>query len=203
LRVFVNALTPSSHGDEPSDLPTSQGLGISYKLVSMLRCVKFAVVACLLLCAGSTSAQSVDEKEHAVVELGGAGFRDITNSASSFGLDAAVEVTPVKNWLELEFGTTGLFRRHSKAWGTDLLFKKPWDLSPKVEFMLGVGPEWDHSNQYGITTNSVAAEAMADFMFWPWKKHRFGWYLEPTYEYSFARGHEQSLGATGGLLISF
>jgi hypothetical protein len=169
----------------------------------MSGCVKFAVAACLLICAGSTAAQSVDEKEHAVVELGGAGFQNITNSTSSFGLDAAVEVTPVKNWLELEFGTTGLFRRHSREWGTDLLFKKPWDLSPKVEFMLGVGPEWDHSNQYGITSNSVAAEAMADFMFWPWKKHRFGWYLEPTYEYSFARGHEQSLGATGGLLISF
>ena len=170
----------------------------------MFTCVRFAVAACLLSWAGNTAAQSVEnEKEHAVVELGGAAFRDITNSASSFGLDAAVEVTPIRNWLELEFGTTGLFRRHSTEWGTDLLFKKPWDLSPKVQFMLGVGPEWDHSKQFGITTNSVAAEAVADFMFWPRKKHRFGWYLEPTYEYSFASGHEQSLGVTGGLLISF
>jgi hypothetical protein len=166
--------------------------------------VGFAVAACLFFWAGNTLAQSTDnEKEHAVVELGGAAFRDITNSASSFGVDAAVEVTPIKNWLELEFGTTGLFRRHSTEWGTDLLFKKPWDLSPKVEFMLGVGPEWNHSKQNGITTNSVAAEAVGDFMFWPWKKHRFGWYLEPTYEYSFARSHEQSLGVTSGLLISF
>jgi hypothetical protein len=168
-------------------------------------CAKVAVAAaCLFFWCGNAIAQSVDDdKEHAVVELGGAAFRNITNSTSSFGLDAAVEVTPVKNWLELEFGTTGLFRRQSTEWGTDLLFKKPWDLSPKVEFMLGVGPEWDHSKQYGRSTNSVAAEAVADFMFWPWKKHRFGWYLEPTYEYSFASGHEQSLGVTGGLLISF
>lgn len=170
----------------------------------MVTRLKVALVACLLFCAVNTAAQSVENaKEHAVVELGGAAFRDITNSASSFGLDAAVEVTPVKNWLELEFGTTGLFRRHSSDWGTDLLFKKPWDLSPKVEFMMGAGPEWDHSKKSGITTNSVAAEAVADFMFWPWKKHRFGWYLEPTFEYSFASGHEQSLGVTGGLLISF
>ena len=170
----------------------------------MLRCVKFVMAACLLLYAGSTPAQSVGrEKEHAVVELGGAAFWEMTNGASSFGPSAAVEVTPIKNWLELEFGTTALFRRHSTEWGTDLLFKKPWDLSPKVEFMLGVGPEWDHSKQFGMTTNSVGAEAMADFMFWPGKKHRFGWYLEPTYEYSFASGHEQSLGVTGGLLISF
>jgi hypothetical protein len=91
-----------------------------------------------------------------------------------------IEVAPVKNWLELEFGTTGLFRRHSTEWGTDLLFKKPWDLSPKVEFMLGLGPEWVHSKQYSVTTNSVAAEVVADFMFWPWKKHRFGTSNQPT-----------------------
>ena len=113
-----------------------------------------------------------------------------------------VEITPIKNWLELEFGTTALFQRHSTEWGTDLLFKKPWDLSPKMEFMIGIGPEWNHSNAFGLKTNSVSAEAVGDFMFWPSRKHRFGWYLEPTYEYNFARGHEQSVGITGGLLIS-
>jgi hypothetical protein len=39
-------------------------------------------------------------------------------------------------------------------------------------------------------------------MFWPAKKHRFGWYLEPSYEYKFGPGHEHSLGVSGGLLIS-
>jgi hypothetical protein len=158
----------------------------------------------LFLCAGNSAAQSVEqEKEHAVIELGGGAFRNVTDGASSFGPAVAVEVTPIKNWLELEFGTTALFRRHSTEWGTDLLFKKPWDLSPKVEFMLGLGPEWVHSKQFGKTTNSVSAEAVADFMFWGSPKHRFGWYLEPTYEYSFASGHEKSVGFTGGLLISF
>lgn len=114
----------------------------------MFRFVQLAAVACLLFCAGNSAAQSVDtEKEHAVIESGGAASHDITNGTSSFGPAAAIEVTPVKNWLELEFGTTGLFRRHSTEWGTDLLFKKPWDLSKKVEFMLGAGPEWVHSKQ--------------------------------------------------------
>jgi len=157
-----------------------------------------------LFCTGSAAAQSVEEeKERAVVEVGAAAFRTVTgDGANSFGPSVAVEVTPIKNWLELEFGTTALFRRHSAEWGTDLLFKKPWDISPKVEFMFGIGPEWDHSNQFGIKTNSVSGEAIGDFMFWPSHKHRFGWYIEPTYEYSFARGHEQSVGITGGLLIS-
>jgi hypothetical protein len=169
----------------------------------MVSRVKFVLVALLFFC-GSALAQSADEeKERAVVEIGGAAFRGLTgDTANSFGPSVAVEVTPIKNWLELEFGTTALFRRHSTEWGTDLLFKKPWDFSPKVEFMLGIGPEWDHSNQFGIRSNSVSGEVVGDFMFWPSRKHRFGWYLEPTYEYSFARGREQSLGITGGLLIS-
>jgi hypothetical protein len=53
-----------------------------------------------------------------------------------------------------------------------------------------------------MTTNSVGAEAVLDFMFWPSRRHRFGWYLEPGYEYNFGRGHEQSIGISGGLLIA-
>jgi hypothetical protein len=164
---------------------------------------KFALVVFVFLFAGNAAAQSAEDEERAVVELGGAASRNLTGEgANSFGPSVAVEVTPIKNWLELEFGTTALFRRHSTEWGTDLLFKKPWDLSPKVEFMFGIGPEWDHTNQFGMKRNSISAEAVGDFMFWPSRKHRFGWYLEPSYEYNFARGHEQSIGITGGLLIS-
>jgi hypothetical protein len=169
----------------------------------MLGRARFVFVALLFFC-GSALAQSTDEeKERAVVEIGGAASRGLTGDvANSFGPSVAVEVTPIKNWLELEFGTTALFRRHSTEWGTDLLFKKPWDISPKVEFMFGIGPEWDHSNQFGRKANSVSGEAVGDFMFWPSRNHRFGWYLEPSYEYNFAHGHEQSIGITGGLLIS-
>jgi hypothetical protein len=68
--------------------------------------------------------------------------------------------------------------------------------------MFGVGPEWIHSRDFGVTANRVGAEAVLDFMFWPSPRHRFGWYLEPGYAYSFARGHEQSIGISGGLLIA-
>jgi hypothetical protein len=51
-------------------------------------------------------------------------------------------------------------------------------------------------------SNSVSGEVVLDFMFWPSAKHRFGWYLEPGYKYNFGRGHEQSLGISGGLLIA-
>ena len=71
-----------------------------------------------------------------------------------------------------------------------------------MEFMLGVGPEWIHTKAYGVTMNSVGGEVVLDFMFWPCSKHRFGWFLEPGYDYSFGRGHERSIGISGGLLIA-
>jgi hypothetical protein len=162
----------------------------------------FSSLALLFLCAEHAFAQSDDKEPAAVVELGGAAAWSVPDGGSSFGPSVAVEVTPIENWLELELGVTPLFTRHSTEWDADLLFKKPWTLSKKVEFMAGVGPEWIHSNKYGVTPNSVGGEAVLDFMFWPSRKHRFGWYVEPGYEYNFGRGHEQSLGISGGLLIA-
>lgn len=149
-------------------------------------------------------AQSVDREPEpaAIAELGGAAARSLSDGGASAGATAAVEVTPIERWLELEAGVTSLFSHRSTEWDADVLFKKPWSLSRKVEFMLGVGPEWVRTRQSGITRNSVAGEAVLDFMFWPSVKRRFGWYLEPGYDYSFARGHEKSVGIAFGLLIA-
>jgi hypothetical protein len=168
----------------------------------MLKCAQSALITFLLFCAENAAAQSVEKEHIAVLELGGAAFSNVKDGTSSFGPSVAVEFTPIENWLEIEAGTAPLFRRHSTEWGTGLALKKPWDLSKRVEFMLGAGPEWVHSNQYGMTSNSISVQAVADFMFWRSEKRRFGWYFEPTYEYNFGRGREHSLGVTGGLLIS-
>jgi hypothetical protein len=166
--------------------------------------LKFALAALLALAflSAPAFAQSAD-KEVATLEFGGAGGWNL-KGGSNFGPTVAVEVTPIEHWLELEAGVTPLFSPHSTEWDVDLLFKKPWtlSLSKKVEFMAGVGPEWIHTSSYRVATSSVAAEAALDFMFWPAAKHRFGWYLEPAYDYDFGRGHEQSIGISGGLLIA-
>jgi hypothetical protein len=159
------------------------------------------VIAVALVCSGQCFAQSSEKEPAAVVELGGAASRSITEGQSSFGPTAAVEVTPIENRLELEAGVTPLFRRHSTEWSADLLFKKPWTLSEKREFMLGIGPEWIHTNAYGKKMNSVGIEVAPDFMFWSSRKHRLGWYLEPAYEYKLGSGHEHSLAISGGLLL--
>jgi hypothetical protein len=163
---------------------------------------EFILIASLLLWAGNVFAQSTEKESVAVVEVGGAAERSLTEGNSSFGPTVTVEVTPIEKLLELEAGVTPLFRRHSTEWSTDFLLKKPWTPSPKVEFMLGIGPEWIHTNAYGKKMNAVGVEVAPDFMFWPSKKHRFGWYLEPSYDYKFGPGHEHSLGVSGGLLVA-
>lgn len=166
-----------------------------------LTTVRRALIVTLLLCPLGFS-QS-EKESAAVLEIGPAASRSITENESAFGPTVAVEVTPIENWLELEAGVTPLFRRHSTEWSVDLLFKKPWTLSEKREFMLGVGPEWIHTNAFGVKQNSVGVEVGPDFMFWASPRHKFGWYLEPSYEFKFGPGHEHSLGINGGLLIAF
>jgi hypothetical protein len=160
---------------------------------------KATLMLTLCLFAANAFAQS---EPAAVVEIGAAPGWSITAAGGSFSPTAAIEVTPIEDWLEIEVGITPTFTRHSTEWDTDILFKKPWTLSKKVEFMFGVGPEWINTSKYGLTTNSVAAEVALDFMFWPARKHKFGWYLEPAYDHSFWGSREQSVGMSGGLLIA-
>lgn len=144
---------------------------------------------------------SGDKDPIAILEIGAATNWNFSGGAAAFAPNLAAEVTPIENWLELEGGVSPFYARNSTEWDTDLLFKKPWTLSRKSEFMLGVGPQWVHLEQNGRVTNSIAGELAGDFMFWPTGKHRFGWYLEPAYDYSFAGGHQQSIGMSAGLLI--
>ena len=148
------------------------------------------------------ASQEPEKEAAAILEVGAQPARSLSGGGWTLSPTVAVEVTPIENWLELEFGVTPTFTRHSTEWDTDVLFKKPWTLSKKVEVMLGVGPVWIHTRENGITTNSVAGEIALDFMFWPSSKHRFGWYIEPAYDYTFGRSHDQTIGVSMGLLIS-
>jgi len=160
------------------------------------------LIGCFFFCCGNSSAQADDKEPAAILELGGTPGLNVKDGTANFGPTIAVEITPIEKWLELEFGVTPAFGHHSTEWDTDLLFKKPWTLSKKVEFMFGVGPAWVHSREYTVTSNSISAEVVLDFMFWPSRKRRFGWYVEPGYEYNFGAAREQSAGISGGLLIA-
>jgi hypothetical protein len=152
------------------------------------------LIAVPLLFAGNARAE--EKEPSAIVEIGGAGEWGLPG-ASSFGPSVALEVTPIKDWLEIEAGVSMLFSSGRSEWDADLLFKKPFTLSDKLEFMVGVGPAWTFSRE----GTKIAGEVALDFMFWPTPDRKYGWFLEPSYNYSFSQGHKQSLGVTAGLLI--
>ena len=167
----------------------------------MNRClVQLGLVIALLLFAGQAFTQPEDKEPLAILELGGAGEWGL-KGGSSFGPTVGIEVTPIENWLELESGVTALLRHGQTEWDADFLFKKPYTLSDSMEFMFGLGPQWAHTIARGRTTDSMGGEIVLDFMFWPSRERKYGWYLEPSYGYSFDTGHEQSLGVGVGLLV--
>jgi hypothetical protein len=87
------------------------------------------------LFAGGVHAE--DKEPIAVFEIGAAA--NLPN-APSYGPTIAVEFTPIKDWLEIEIGTGPFFGAGPADWSTDILFKKPFDLSDTAELMVGAGP---------------------------------------------------------------
>jgi hypothetical protein len=166
--------------------------------------MKVAHVALLatLLFAGKAFGQVEEKEPAAILEIGAAGDWALTHGGPAHGPNFAVEVTPIKEWLEIEAGVTPFFSRGQTEWDTDVLFKKPYTLSKTAEFMFGIGPEWAHTISGGKSTDSIAGEAVLDFMFWPGQKRRLGWYVEPGYGYNFSGEHDQSMSVTVGLLIA-
>ena len=136
----------------------------------------------------------------ALLEIGGAGEWS-SKGTPSFGPAIGIEVEPIEGWLEIEAGTASLIHKAGTEVETDLLFKKPFVLSDTVEFMAGAGPSWSHGIRGDETGDNFGIEAAGDFMIWPWEGRKIGWYVEPSYGYSFARNHEQTFSLGAGLII--
>ena len=129
----------------------------------------------------------------AVLEFGGAAEWGLQDGKAGFGPSAAIEVTPIEHWLEIEAGVTSLRSRDGAEYEADLVFKKPFQISNNVEFMIGLGPQWSSGSGFGAT-------AALDLMVWT--SPQFGWFVTPSYSYAFTRGHDQNLAVNVGLLIA-
>ena len=162
--------------------------------------ILFAALGAFLV-AGQARGDETAKEPAAILEFGPAAEVPIRGGGSSFGPSIAMETTPIEGWLEIEGGVSTLFKRGQIEWDVDFLFKKPFNLSPTVEFMFGIGPSWSHTIAHGHTDDTLGAEAALDFMFWPWASRRIGWFLEPSYGYSFSSGHERTLSVSAGVLI--
>jgi hypothetical protein len=161
--------------------------------------------------AWAVSAQAAEkagaEKEGAVkeamaeLEIGAAAEWNIPGGGIGAGPSVGIEFTPIKDWLEIETSVSPMFGSGRTEWETELVFKKPYDLSDKVEMMPGLGPVWLYKTGHGETGSSMGAVALVDFQIWPSAERKFGWFVEPSYSFDFGREHERSLGVTVGVLI--
>jgi hypothetical protein len=141
------------------------------------------------------------EQDHvAVFELGAEGEREISERTSHIGPAVGIEVEPIENWLEIEFGAATYKSRGATNWELELPFKKPFRLSSTIEVMPGLGPTWAHTTQPGERPSTWGAEVVIDLFFWRTK--RLGWYLAPSYGIAFGNGNKKSAALTGGVFIA-
>jgi hypothetical protein len=139
--------------------------------------------------------------EHSfVLEIGTAGEWQLNGERPNFGGTIAAEIEPIENWLELEFGLSTLATAGRTELSGDLLFKKPFRLSPTVEFMIGAGPSYSHTLNGPERGGIWSAELALDWMFWPTKN--IGWFIEPTWSVN-PRNGQQSAAVSIGILVGF
>jgi hypothetical protein len=106
--------------------------------------------ASLLLCQGHAFAEEKKIGEQvAVIEIGAAPSRNLKDHDSSLGPTAAVEVSPIENWLELEVGVTPSFG-HST---TDL---QPISCSRSPGPFRAQSSSWSALGQSGFTRECPA-----------------------------------------------
>ena len=159
------------------------------------------VISAMFLCAASAQAGEKGKGAAAELELGAAAEWAIPGGGIGFGGSVGIEYTLIREWLEVELEVSPLFGAGRTDWDTELVFKKPFELSDKSKVMPGIGPAWLYTVSHGQSTSSLGAVALLDFQIWPTPERNFGWFVEPSYTYDFGREHEQSLGVTFGLLI--
>jgi hypothetical protein len=139
--------------------------------------------------------------EHSfILEIGAAGEWPLNGERPNFGGTIAGEVEPIENWLELEFGFTTLATAGHTELSGDLLFKKPFRLSPTAEFMAGLGPSFSRTLNGLERGDSWNVEFALDWMFWPTRN--LGWFIEPTWSVN-PRNGQQSAAVSIGILIGF
>jgi hypothetical protein len=159
------------------------------------------LIAGIISLAATARAAEKEKEAIAELELGVAGDWDFAGGAFSLGPSLGIEVTPIKNWLEIEAEVSPVFGGGRTEWETELIFKKPFELSDKLEVMPGIGPAWFYRTGHGESSSSIGAVALVDFQIWPSAERKLGLFIEPSYSYDFGREHEQSLGVTAGILI--
>ena len=142
--------------------------------------------------------ESEEREEAPVVEIGALSEWPTNGGAANAGGAVGFEATVIQDWLEIELGAAALGTSGHTEFSGDLIFKKPFHLSPTTDFMLGIGPMIRKTLSGPDQGIAHGAEVDFDFMFWPRKE--LGWYVQPAWSL-IPRNGEQSVGINVGVLI--
>ncbi|HEX7478409.1 MAG TPA: hypothetical protein VF331_11425 [Polyangiales bacterium] len=162
------------------------------------------LLANLLACSAAraeSGGPKTEEVEHKfVVGVGAAAELELGDGSFHPGGNLMIEFEPIEDWLEVEIGASVLATKGGTQVPVDLLLKKPFQLTHRLDFMIGAGPEvvCDSRSPHGLR---VGVEGALDLMFWP--SQNVGVWFEPSYDVVFHSGLSHGLGSTGGLLIGW
>jgi hypothetical protein len=167
----------------------------------MIKYIVGTAFAVLPLSALPAQGEEKDKDPSLVFEMGGTGEWGLRRSGSqSYGPEIGFEYDVIERWLEIEVSTSPVFSKGHAELGTDFLFKKPFEVTDRLEFMIGGGPEWiSRTNE--APKNSIAAVAVTEFIYAPWDNKKVRLFVEPAYSYDLGKGHEQAFSVSAGLLI--
>ena len=167
--------------------------------VTLLACARLIPAAAH---ASDAEARSPPPPERYRFVLGAGAAAEIEPPAAGhFGATAFLELEAIDGWLELELGAQILATAPGREASLDLLLKKPFRVTPRLEVMTGLGPTVIQASGAGETRTSWGIEAAVDFMYWP--VGRLGLWAEPAYEIVLSGGFAHALACTAGPMLRF
>ena len=192
-------MSEENDADVEKGVPSfDRGQARVFKAVTALAGLLFAYEA---RAAEAQGLPSPEIEHRMVVGFGGAMDADLSGGSVHGGGSLFVEVTAIDEWLEVELGISALRADCGGTVPIDLLFKKPFRLSPRIELMVGLGPEMVSYVRSRSRGKFIDVEAVADLMFWPSPHVGFG--IEPSYEGTARGGWENGLGGTASIIFGW
>jgi hypothetical protein len=149
---------------------------------------------------GSAHEGEAESEPAWVVFGGGVAERSIQDATNKTGPSLAVETGILDNELKLEWGLASFHPNAAREWKTNVTVKLPFEIAERQELAVGLGPTWTHSNDPAGPSAAFGAEFVVEYLIWPTR--HVGFYVAPSYGYSFDATHTRSAGVAAGLAFA-
>jgi hypothetical protein len=180
-----------------------RAMSVCFVLGELMRgCVVFALIAVAAACPRPARAdeRGADPERTIILGIGGAGELEVPSITPHAGANIMFEWEAIESWLEIEADLSILRIANGYELPIAVLFKKPFRLTPRFEYMIGLGPQV--VRVAGATTEThYGGEVALDLMYW--HTPRSGAWVEPAYDFTLGTGASQSLGITAGAMVGW